>query len=597
MLDFYGLSEQPFGTTPDPRFLYALPSMSEAIASLSCGMEYRVGFAALIADPGMGKTTLLLDLLNRYNGRTQTAFIFNTQCSGAGLLRQIAADLGAPSSSDLTETHENLKAFFVSHGAETPVLVVIDEAQNLDEDALEAVRLLSDCETSDRKLLHIILAGQPQLTAKLQDPNLLQLQQRITMITRLDRLTEEQTAGYIAHRVSVAGGNGRIFADDAVRRIAEQSDGIPREINRLCFNALLLGCATEQHVIDQGVVDEVIGDLELPRPGRATARSYGSSRILPIDRAPERDDAGISEVPEEVPALSSRTGTDAMSQYSASTLPWLLRVELAQIVRGEPLRAAGPLRPATEPVTPREKDSETQESVTAATVFEPLPEVPRRSLSQQFLDITESRQLRAMFAAFSVAMILAAILGVIWAGSRHQPTMNASPMRQALPSATKIQQSASEGNALLSSKKAHHTSSSSHKAAAESAPPASEIEIAKIRPQISPPSATRTDEAQTMGMGGARVEAKLLQRMEPQYPPAALTRHIEGSVRLSLSVGIDGKVKVVHVESGNPLFLRDAVKAAREWIYQPATLNGQRIPTEVPATVRFTLPEHITEGQ
>ena len=261
MLQFYGLREQPFGTTPDPRFFFDLPAHREAAASLITGMEYRVGFAALLAEPGLGKTTILYDIIHQYEKKAETAFIFNTLGSASSLLQRIAEDLGVPASEDLAQTHENLKLFVAERGGKRPVLVIIDEAQNLDDEALEAVRLLSDFETANCKLLHIILAGQPQLATKLSQESMVQLLQRITMIARLQRLTPKEISGYIRHRSRIAGAERDLFSPAAMTRIATASGGVPREINRICFNALLLGFAAKKATVPVSVIEEVLADL------------------------------------------------------------------------------------------------------------------------------------------------------------------------------------------------------------------------------------------------------------------------------------------------------------------------------------------------
>lgn len=269
MLDYYSLREHPFGVSPDPRFLYPSYQHREALASLIFGIESQVGFAALIAEPGAGKTTLLFDLLQRYRDRAHTAFVYNTQCSGLELLRQVILELEIPGTDDVTDVvklHQHFTSFVAANLASRPVLIIIDEAQNLENSALETLRLLSNFEAADRKLLHIILAGQPQLADKLRDHSLTQLLQRITMISRLDRFNREQMEECIGFRLKVAGYSGRgLFTTAALDRIIAASGGLPREVNRICMNAMQVGFALRQKTIDLDIVDEVLSDLTLAK--------------------------------------------------------------------------------------------------------------------------------------------------------------------------------------------------------------------------------------------------------------------------------------------------------------------------------------------
>src|SRR5437870_12198152 len=176
-LDFYRLREQPFGVTPDPRFLYFSPAHREALASLFYGIETGRGFLSLVAEPGMGKTTLLFQLLKRWKGYVHSAFLFQTQCDSRELLRYLMEDLGLDSQDrDIVRMHTDLNDFlFRETKAGKRVVLLIDEAQNLSDSVLETVRLLSDFEAPDRKLLQIVLAGQPELEQRLMRPGLTQL--------------------------------------------------------------------------------------------------------------------------------------------------------------------------------------------------------------------------------------------------------------------------------------------------------------------------------------------------------------------------------------------------------------------------------------
>ena len=269
-LDFYNLREQPFGVTPDPRFLYLSATHREALASVLYGVQSGRGFTAMVAKPGMGKTTLLYCLLERLRSSARTAFIFQTQCNSHELLRYMAADLGVETNGqDAVEIHLRLNQFLVREAERGGrVVVIVDEAQNLSEEVLESVRLLTNFETPKAKLVQVILAGQPPLADRLASPTMSQLLQRVSISARLMPFTRSEVDGYINHRLQIAGHTGKdLFSSEARSMIAEHSEGIPRNINNLCFNALSLGCALRRKTVDALMVKEVLGDLDVRRLG------------------------------------------------------------------------------------------------------------------------------------------------------------------------------------------------------------------------------------------------------------------------------------------------------------------------------------------
>ncbi len=265
-LEFYKLKEQPFGVTPDPAYLYLSRTHREALASLYYAIQTDCGFAALIAAPGMGKTTLLFQLMESLRGNHRTAFLFQTQCNSRELLAYLLTDLGHPPvQPEMVAMHLQLNEMLLRQSREGKrLVVVIDEAQNLNEEVLETLRLLSNFETPRRKLMQIVLAGQPQLAEKLSRPSLQQLRQRISTVTRLDPFSSQETRAYIEHRLKVAGCQGEpLFTESAYSLIAGESLGIPRLINTLCFNALSLGFADGQGVIDEPLIQQILADLDV----------------------------------------------------------------------------------------------------------------------------------------------------------------------------------------------------------------------------------------------------------------------------------------------------------------------------------------------
>ena len=305
-LEYYRIHEQPFGETPDERFLYLSKTHGKVLASLLYGFKMGRGFMALIAEPGMGKTTLLHQILATWQ-RGPTVFLFQTQCNARELLRYMLMDLGvenpARRSFDMN-TQLNNVLLREAHAGRS-VALFIDEAQNLTPSVLETVRLLSNFETPSSKLLHIVLCGQPQLADKLAQPRLAQLSQRISIISRLDRLTPEETNGYIDHRLKVAGYSGvSLFTRQARAMISQQAEGIPRNINKLCFHALSLGCALNQKVINASVMEEVFSDLKLRSPSstrrsprglqpQTLGRVAGFIRRQKVGGNPQRDGGGF----------------------------------------------------------------------------------------------------------------------------------------------------------------------------------------------------------------------------------------------------------------------------------------------------------------
>lgn len=284
-LEHFRLNVQPFGVTPDPRFLFLGPQHREALATLVYGAESNRGFVALIARPGMGKTSLIFQFLKSLRDKARTAFLFQTDCNHRELLQYILTDLGLdPSGKDLPAMREMLNRVLLEEmRAGRRFILVIDEAQNLEEKVLESVRLLSNFETPWTKLMQIVIAGQPQLAERLARPSLAQLRQRISMVIRLKPFTREETAEYISHRLRVAGYEGKNpFTASAQLLIAEHSEGIPRNINNICFNAMSLACATKRKTIERDMIDEVMADLDLGTLGEKGLRN--NARKKPKER-------------------------------------------------------------------------------------------------------------------------------------------------------------------------------------------------------------------------------------------------------------------------------------------------------------------------
>lgn len=261
---FFGLKEQPFNVTPDPRFIYFSRHHLEALSTLLYGIESRRGFIEITGEIGAGKTTLCRTLLKELQGRSHSAFIFNPKLSETELLQTIVEDLGITTRGKRRKDYFDALNRFLLEELEKGInaLVIVDEAQNLSPRALEQIRLLSNLETTREKLLQIILVGQPELRTLLARPDLAQLRQRITIRYHLPALNREETEKYLAHRLRVAGSEEQLFTPESVDRIYEGSSGIPRLINVLADRALLAAFAKGIHIVEAALVEEAQVDLE-----------------------------------------------------------------------------------------------------------------------------------------------------------------------------------------------------------------------------------------------------------------------------------------------------------------------------------------------
>ncbi len=262
-IDFYGFSQKPFDVTCNPRFLYLTSEHKETLASLLYGIQERRGIMALIGEVGTGKTTMLRAAMQNLGPSAKIAFIFNTTDDFEDLLEMALDDLGILGDpSKLSKSGKSIKLrkyaeFEAKRGCR--VVLIIDEAQNLSFESLENWRLLSNLETVDGKLIQIVLSGQPELENKLRDYRLRQLAQRIGVKRYIGALGKNDTVKYVNHRLKVVGGRN-VFDEESLSLIWSFSSGIPRKINILCDNALLIGFAMQSKTITKDIVKEAIDD-------------------------------------------------------------------------------------------------------------------------------------------------------------------------------------------------------------------------------------------------------------------------------------------------------------------------------------------------
>jgi N-acetylmuramoyl-L-alanine amidase/type II secretory pathway predicted ATPase ExeA len=307
-LDFYHLREQPFGVTPDPAYLYPSRTHCEALDSLTEGILGDRGFLALIAEPGMGKTTLLNQVLEGVRDTARAAYLFQTQCNSREFFQYLLSELGVDSTGmGLVAMHNKLnELLFAEMLAGKRFVLIVDEAQNLDDTVLETIRLLSNFETSNTKLLQIVLAGQPQLGEKLQQKQLAQLLQRITVVKHLEALSPEETAGYIRHRLKVAGHCGEaLFEPEALALVADRSQGIPRIINKICYHALTEAYLEGCNKVSPDTVAKANRKLALAAPPRPMPRAVPLPE--PVELEPVSTVPGRMSVDPGTPRLTYKS--------------------------------------------------------------------------------------------------------------------------------------------------------------------------------------------------------------------------------------------------------------------------------------------------
>src|SRR5512135_167538 len=307
---FFGLQEKPFAITPDPRYLYLSERHAEALAHLLYGINEAGGFIQLTGEVGTGKTTVIRSLLEQLPGHADVALILNPRVTPAEFLLTICEELHIPvpeSGRGSTKTLMDLigRQLLDTHARGRRVVLIVDEAQNLSAATLEQVRLLTNLETATTKLLQIILIGQEELRALLEQPELRQLAQRITGRYHLSPLSADETAGYVKHRMRVAGATAEAFTPGALREIYRLSGGIPRVINVVCDRALLGAFTLEEHRVGPGFVRQAASEVygrPVPAPwlrwGTAAAAvaalglvGFGAWSVLA-----SRKDAGVATV-------------------------------------------------------------------------------------------------------------------------------------------------------------------------------------------------------------------------------------------------------------------------------------------------------------
>lgn len=288
---FYNLQRNPFEITPDPSFLFATKKHNEALAALYYGVRRRKGFVVMTGEVGTGKTMLircLLQVLNRAN--VAYAYVFNPRLSPMEFLQYIAGDFRLPTAGkSKSELLLDLSSFVIArHQKNLTTVLVVDEAHHLAPDVLEEVRLLTNLETAQEKLLQILLVGQQELDEKLDSTDLRQLKQRIALRSQLTALNLDETRGYVYCRLKLAGHTDpeQLFPMETVLEIHRQSEGLPRLINTLCENALIHGYAKQSRTIAPEIIEEIAADFRLHVEHPSTvAQAMNGERSEEIEKA------------------------------------------------------------------------------------------------------------------------------------------------------------------------------------------------------------------------------------------------------------------------------------------------------------------------
>jgi general secretion pathway protein A len=282
--EFFGLRANPFNVNPDPRFLFLTRHTEEALACLTYGIQSRKGFVLLTGEVGTGKTTLLNKLMEWLRvQQVATAFIFNSQMNVPQFLDYMMADFGIPCDSK-SKSQILLKLYnwlLDRYRAGETAVLIVDEAQNLSDEVLEEIRLMTNLETFTEKLLQIVVVGQPELEQRLKQPNLRQLRQRLTLRAKTHPLTLEETRAYVAQRLRIAGSNGQpIFDSEALAAIHRYSAGIPRVVNLICEHCLVSTFVDHQKVVASSVVEAVARDFDLGETSISNGMAAAQPTVL-----------------------------------------------------------------------------------------------------------------------------------------------------------------------------------------------------------------------------------------------------------------------------------------------------------------------------
>lgn len=609
VLRYFGFRETPFGVTPDPEFLFWSEMHRSAFHDIVRSIESNLGFSVLIGEPGTGKTTLLFQLLTQYREGARTAFIFQTQCRPHDLLRHIASELELPCTRrDEVLLHQELKATLIQEArAGRKVIIIVDEAQNLQPSSLEAIRLLSDFETAPCKLLHVVLAGSSRLRETLLSPDLSQLAQRITTISRLEPLTELEIEQYVKFRLRAAGAEqpDDLFSSEALAQLAFQSGGVPRLVNALAYGAVLRAYRRCEQLISVERVNEAARDIDLTELGRTVS-------------------SGLQEA--EVSGLLSPS-----NQYHQARDPKKPIADTC-ISRAKHPEGNLPLNSGDSVAAPANLMSSPQSAESGAPGTQ-MRGVPVHAHPGDRIKIASRSGIRGSrhtyLSPLSIASVVLLTLSSWMAWTRLHDKFAANFD----PSHPKTQESLNAGRpgALISTEKAAHAPRNGENNLTFPLTASDKMQHNAARAQgnqiINLPSdsrlssriATRSrnsselsgpgrDESISTASGSSAIPRfdinpafpsletkderpaqitvpRLEEAVQPDYPAKARLSHIEGEVQLEIAIAQNGRVVKVRPLAGNPLLIQAAELAVLQWRYSPLT-QGQ-LPVPAITHVRF----------
>jgi len=401
---FYNFSEKPFNLTPDPKFLYLTPSHREALASMLYGINERKGFINITGEVGVGKTTLIYTLFNNLNEKVKTAFVYHTTATFEQLLTYILMDLNITTDSqDKITLLSKLNAYLTYNISQDETLaIIVDEAQNIPNKVMEEFRLLSNLETTKQKLLQILLVGQPELEEKLNSQDLRQLKQRIGIRRKIKPLSQEECKEYIDHRLKTVGSSSKnIFTSDAIALICKHAGGIPRVINIICDNSLLIGYGLSQKKITDKIVQEALDDLNESTEGEPISQAM-ISPVAGEERTISRRTLGIficAVVLFIALILFALTNRDTVQDSSSQENV----VQLAQMAPEQPVTSTAPEQPVTSTAPQPEIKEKTPmvESPPEPVQEKPLPTAPPPPVKEK---ITKTSLFEAGGSLYSIAL-------------------------------------------------------------------------------------------------------------------------------------------------------------------------------------------------
>jgi TonB family protein len=630
ILRHFGLREQPFGVTPDPAFLFSSRMHRTALQSMIGAIEANLGFTVLLGDPGMGKTTLLFRLLTLYRDSARTGFIFQTQCKRHDLLRHLASELELSTErSDEVSLHQALKEMLVTEAtAGRKVLVIIDEAQNLEVSTLETIRLLSDFETTRAKLLHIVLAGSARLNDTLASPELSQLAQRISTVCRLYRLSRDEVGTYVTFRLGVAGhlAADSLFSAEAIAEVAEQSRGIPRVVNSICYGALSLASIAGTRQVSRTLVQQAAQNLELSQQCTQDSALGRIKEPRPLEGYVQ------TSWPSVEMAAREKAGLDVHE-----VRPEPVTAPFTEVIPSRvPTPAHGIARGQLQPSHPKGRVTASLESGLAQPT-QLKRNAPKNTPGQSSRILPNILRSNGSGLAAAALAIMALILWVSWYQLRSEPGVSnqgLTPVTGSVPNLNEASQPKAAGTVpealqshspaevadasnnimpsptdrrstearnartaivemlpLLPSKLIRRSGSEPENPAAQTSPPmlgGSGKSLSPLTGVWGTPRPSSVGLQPNAGIAGTPPMqlGKPVKIVEPEYPKDAKLRHLQGDVLLELQVDSGGDVRNVRNLNGNALLSEAAEKAAWQWRYRPFT--GDNASKLAVTWVRFT---------